>query len=450
MTLYIWLMGFLLLSGLLFLRSVWGVALYMLTFFAFPGMWWWGESLSDYRWNLYGGVGLLIATLFSGDLVSLPSRCVGITNTMLKISLAIIVNATIVHFLLSYRPDLGAESYQFVLKFVLLEVLIASTIRTREDLRLALLILVLAAGYIGFEVTINDRGDIHGGRLEGVGAPGATSANELASLIITVIPLAGVLALAGSIAPRLLAMGVSAMLLNVVVSCNSRGAFLGGIAAGALTFFMVPAKIRSRLMLLLVLGLAGFFALAGEQILARFATTFASAENRDASAASRLIYWQAGLSVISDHPLGAGGSGFKKVYGQIYLERILDKDLGEKAIHNGYINEACEWGIQGLLLHMLLIGCAFSAIWSRVHLFTQDDEGQMALLGCGIIAGLVAFLGTCMFGDRLDNEWGYWMCGLAIAYCNLPQLAEVEGEATPSDVSIPTMNVSLPGTEVHA
>ncbi len=175
------------------------------------------------------------------------------------------------------------------------------------------------------------------------------------------------------------------MLLNVVVSCNSRGAFLGGIVAGALTFVIVPAKIRSRLMLLLLLGCAGFFVLAGEQILARFATTFASAENRDASAANRLIFWQAGLAVISDHPLGAGGSGFKKVYGRSYLERMLDKDTGEKAIHNGYINEACEWGIQGLMLHMATVRlCVFSRL-NRMHLFTKHDEGQMALLGCGLL-----------------------------------------------------------------
>lgn len=432
MTLYIWLAVFLLLCGLLLVRPIWGVALYMLTFFAFPGMWWWGESLSAYRWNLYGGIGLLIATVVSGGLFNLLGRCQEVSKRMLLISTAIVANATFVNFLLTTDLELQAEPYQFVLKFVLLQIMIASTIRTRKDIQLAFIILAVCSGYIGFEVSVNDRGEIHDGRLEGVGAPGATSANELASLIITVLPLAGVLALAGSTPLRLLAMGISAMLLNVVVSCNSRGAFLGGIFAGIVTMILVPAKIRTSLVVLIVLGAVGFFALAGQQILDRFSTTFASAENRDASAANRLIFWQAGLAVISDHPLGTGGGGFKKIYGRSYLERIQERDVGERAIHNGYINEACEWGVQGLLLHVLLIACAFTAIWRRMHLFTEDQEDEMALLGCGIIAGLVAFLGTCMFGDRLDNEWGYWMCGLAMAYTNLPE-RETDDSATGID-----------------
>ena len=42
-----------------------------------------------------------------------------------------------------------------------------------------------------------------------------------------------------------------------------------------------------------------------------------------------------------------------------------------------------------------------------------------ALFGCGIAASLTAFMGTCLFGDRLDAEWGFWTIALIVAHARL-------------------------------
>ncbi|NOX54773.1 MAG: hypothetical protein GXP27_10105, partial [Planctomycetes bacterium] len=46
-------------------RASWGIAVYMLTFFAFPACWWWGRPIAHYRWSLIGGWIALAAVLLS-------------------------------------------------------------------------------------------------------------------------------------------------------------------------------------------------------------------------------------------------------------------------------------------------------------------------------------------------------------------------------------------------
>ncbi len=104
---------------------------------------------------------------------------------------------------------------------------------------------------------------------------------------------------------------VAPLILNVLLLCNSRGAFLATIAAGAV--FVVaalrgPASKKAKQGL--ALGVLAFFFLLGDpEILDRFTTMFVGGDERDDSAESRLVFWSAALEMIADHPLGAGGDG---------------------------------------------------------------------------------------------------------------------------------------------
>jgi O-antigen ligase len=140
----------------------------------------------------------------------------------------------------------------------------------------------------------------------------------------------------------------------------------------------------------------------------------------DHSAASRIDYWKAGLRMVGDHPLGAGGNGFKRVYGPRYINEVNGDDFAARAVHNGFINEACEWGIQGFILRMLFVTSAMLMLFRTMRAPATSDQSEFGrLLGLTIFAGMVGFLITCLFGDRLDNEWGYWMVGLTVGYANV-------------------------------
>src|SRR5690606_33608939 len=104
-------------------------------------------------------------------------------------------------------------------------------------------------------------------------------------------------------------------------------------------------------------GLALYLLLGDPKILERFATTFVGAEERDRSAASRIEFWTAGVLMLRDYPLGAGGGSFKYVHGNKYLAEA-GSDQQSRSIHNGYLTEATDWGIQGLVLKLLFITAA--------------------------------------------------------------------------------------------
>ena len=416
-----WLAGVAGLAVLTLSRPAYGFALYLLTFFANPTYWWWGDELPvEIQWNLYSGWVFLIAA-FLHTLGSPKDEAPKSTSGWVNIfAIGMVVNATAVHLLLAPDYAVSFESYLLLVKFVLLYFMIVSSARTPRDYRLLIWAIVLGATYVGWEITINDRGHFSRGRLEGAGVPGAKMANNLASLFVTAMPLAGSLFFVGSRAEKILAALVGPFILNVVLLCNSRAALLG-LAASACTFLIaVPGRARKQALYGLSLaGIVTFFLLGDPDILARFGTIFVSSEQQlDNSAKSRLTYWTAGMYMIADHPLGAGGYGFKRAYAGQYLAEV-GVDVNARSVHNGFINDAAEWGLQGLALHLLFIA---SGVWLmlRVARYRNSIGDRHGAVTCAAMIGaMVAFLITCIFGDFLDAEWGYWIVALMVGYARL-------------------------------
>ena len=171
-------------------RPVWAVSLYMLTFFAAPHLWWWGDQIPEARYALVAGLVPFCAVVFHLGQASEGERQWSRTHTA---ALLIVGNATFVHFVIASTPSVSVDHYVELLKFILLFFLVWLAIQDRRDLRIAVIAIALGAAYIGYEVTINERGDFSGSRLEGVGAPGADSSNSLASVMLLTLPLIGTL-----------------------------------------------------------------------------------------------------------------------------------------------------------------------------------------------------------------------------------------------------------------
>jgi O-antigen ligase len=214
------------------------------------------------------------------------------------------------------------------------------------------------------------------------------------------------------------------LILNVVLLCNSRGGFLAAIAS-ALTFLVfAPRAIRKYAIKLLTLGAVAVWLLLGDPaIVTRFWTIFADPEERDAAAASRLEYWKAGFAMIADYPFGEGGDGFHDVHGPRYLA-ARGHYYDSRSVHNGYINEACDWGIQGLALRLALMGGGLLLLRRVATAAAACGDMFTALTACAMIAGLTAFLSHSLFGDYLDNEWGYWIAACAVGLARVYGLQE--------------------------
>lgn len=419
LSLTLWLVAFPVLALLAFHRPVWGVTLYLFTFFAHPSYWWWGTPIETYRWNLVAGIVLLSAILAHGRRL-IPTGLMARKTTML--GLVMLANATAVHFLLAPNTAISGESFVLMAKFVLLFLMIMASVKDRDDLKWIIVSIAFGVVYLGYEITFNQRGAFRGGRLLSVGAPGADDSNELAALLVAVVPLVGSLVFIGNRWQKLLGAVSAGLGLNVILLCNSRAAFLALIVSAMVLLVAAPKPQKRKAWTALGLGaLAAYMLLGDTRIVERFWTTFASAEERDRSASERLVYWRAGVNMIADRPLGSGGHGFKKVYGGNYLKEV-GSDFEMRSVHNGFINEACEWGLQGLALRLAFIG---ASVFCLIHVLRDFDFSAFdsdAFLALCLIAGMSGFLVMCVFGDRLDAEWGFWLGAMMVVLAT--QLAE--------------------------
>jgi O-antigen ligase len=412
-----------------FKQPAYGVALYLVTFFVNPQYWWWGDPFLSIRWNLIAGLLLLVGLAMNppAQKVSTPS-----SEKVGRYAVLMAANALAVHFALAPIYSISETLLILLLKFVLLYFLMVRAIRTPQDMRVVLWSILLAAAYIGWEVTINDRGRFSGGRLEGVGAAGVQNSNELASLLLVVIPLGGYLFLTSQALARVLAAASTALVLNVVLSCNSRGAFLGLIVGGVVIVTMAPRTVRTKVLKGVALGsLALLLLMRDPKIMSRFMTIFVSSEERDGSAETRLVIWSAVFAMVKDHPLGAGGESFSQYYGRIYLPGV-GYDSNGRSVHNGYLNEITNWGLQGLYLRLAFFVVAFIGAFKTGRPRARDGDAENALLAACLISAAVGVLVSAFFGDYLDDEWGLWMVALVVAQSRICELASRSPEATPS------------------
>jgi O-antigen ligase len=342
-----------------------------------------------------------------------------------------LVNAAAVHLLLAADRGVSAEVLTEFFKYVLLYFMMSSAIKDRADLHRVIAVAALGAAYIGWEVTINERGNFNGSRLEGVGAPAAQTSNSLANVMLIMLPLAGSLFLQKSWKWKIVSIAAAPLILNVLLLCNSRGAFLGLIATGISFVLLARGKTRKRALQTMALGgIVLFFLLGDPDISNRFVTTFVGDEARDNSASSRITFWKAGLAMLSDHPLGAGGGAFKFALGSRYLAALVGvEDAESRSLHNGFLTEATDWGIQGFLLKMYVFWMAIRIGYRTTEKCRKEERLLDALLGLCLVTTAVGFLIHCLFGAFLDHEWGYWILALLVRYGALYHDAAVAAPA---------------------
>jgi hypothetical protein len=405
-----------------FQRPIWAACLYMLTFFAAPQLWWWGNDLPRARYSFISGIVLAVSVALyiarRGENVERRFRLIHV------LAIVSVVNATLVHVFIAARPAISIDSYTELVKYTLLFFLLWYSVQNRRDFKILLIAITLGSAYLGYEITFNERGGFLHSRLEGIGAPGADTSNGLASLMLLTLPLIGSLFMHRTWGNRALVAIAAPLTLNTLLLCNSRGAFLGLIGAGLLYFFLARGAARKEAFRTLLLGALALYLLLGDpDILNRFMTTFVGSEERDQSASLRIVFWRAGLLMLADYPLGAGGAGFKFQHGSYYLP-LLGTDETVRSLHNGFLTEATDWGIQGLLLRLSIIALATIAAYRTSNACRRDRRGDDAVIGNCMIVAMFGFMIGCVFGSFLSNEWTFWILALLVRYSELYAVSE--------------------------
>ena len=419
LTVLIWFGLFGLLSMLAMLRPAWGVGLYLMTFYASPHFWWWGDGVTGIvgdRINLIAALVFAVAVLVNRT--SAQEQLTRTQRTLLLILLVYALNATFVHLFFAANPPRSFNGMTMLWKQVGLLLLIVLSVRDARDVNILIGSIIIGTLYIAYEIVINDRGHFSASRLEGVGAPGAAESNYLAGLMLLAIPLAGYWLFFGSWKLRALAIPALVLIFEVILRCNSRGAFLAMIGAGGWLLISARGRARKYALYGLALGVgAAFFMIGDQDIVDRFWTTFASDEERDHSAESRIDFWGAAVRMIAAHPVGSGAeAAFKSDLGAGYISAY---HAGHKAVHQGYLDIAASWGLQGFLLYMSAIVISFVVADRRVREARRQGDDRTAFLGACIQSTLIGQLLSSMFISSLDGEWFFWTFALTTAYAKV-------------------------------
>ena len=216
--------------------------------------------------------------------------------------------------------------------------------------------------------------------------------NDLAMVLVTILPLVVMLFILAGSRNKLLYGAVIAIMMFAVVLTGSRGGFLGLIAvAGYLLFVRFPSQngeIRPRLSFKkIILVFSAVMALAmfsSDEYWNRIATIFNPSEDYNVtSEQGRLAIWGDGIELILQYPYGVGVGAFSAAQGMISGGRY-------QTAHNTLIQVGAELGILGLLVFLLLY---LRSLKTLTEAKSYKGEGELefqyyligfkgALLGC--------------------------------------------------------------------
>jgi putative inorganic carbon (HCO3(-)) transporter len=191
----------------------------------------------------------------------------------------------------------------------------------------------------------------------------------------------------------------AALMTNVVFFSNSRGGMLALFATGLVSFVML-AKEPKYYVVFLIAG-ALMVRLAGKEARERLATSWASEEERDASAQSRLDLWSATWKVMWENPVLGIGPGHWQ------LESHEHGFVRNKAVHNTWLEVGVEMGVPSLVSLMLFYGiCAVRLWWVA---WRPDAPFDFVTLARPTIASIFAFCAAGIFLSAQGLEAPYYV-----------------------------------------
>jgi probable O-glycosylation ligase (exosortase A-associated) len=282
---------------------------------------------------------------------------------------------------------------RFILPFLVGVTLLDSpTLRSRM-----MWAIVFAQGYVGFEMNLNY---LRGRNSAAEGFGGMDNNCFAVSLIAALGPAIALGMAAKTWYERALAWICAALILHTTLLTFSRGGLVGMMAVLAVAFVLMPKGPKQLAAIAVVLLLAVRF--TGPQLIARYSTTFASSEDRDASAESRLDLWSDCLMVAREYPVfGVGPANWRVIASQFGWPE-------GKSAHSVWMETAAEVGFLGSLLLLTFFVTAAVKLWplARSQMRSGDIDGALAF---GTVLSIVGFVVGGQFVSVPGLELPYYV-----------------------------------------
>lgn len=426
----------------------WAIVMYVGLYFLDPLHQWWAYGVPNLPWMMMiSGAAILgffmrYRTYAHAKVFEAPAM-----RAIIWFSLAIVLITP-----LAAWPERQWIIIDKQLKVLAILLIMYKVMNERKKLELLLWTYLAGLYYIGS--IARARGRSGGGRLDGIGTIDSTDVNDLGSIFVAGIPLLVFYIMEGkNLYVRFLALICLAYALNTLVLLNSRGAFLGLVAAvGVYLFvscFMMKRSTAYRVKIVAgVLAALGLLLYLADDSFWQRQSTISTGERVDASTAAlthdsdggRLELWGYALSTALRHPLGLGGYGFNALSPKILPPVLLD-GLSQRSVHSTYFEALTAFGFIGLLLFMRIIWTTFRELLRIERRLRGQGLSYPSLQACALGAGFAGYLVCGIFVTRLYSEATYYLpvfCAIFVAVHRRELSAETAASVpAPPSTSIP-------------
>jgi O-antigen ligase len=198
------------------------------------------------------------------------------------------------------------------------------------------------------------------------------------------------------------------------------------ISAGLISLFLfIKTRLKGELVLIAIILISGILAsspLADQYISGR------SQDTQEDSTVSRLILWQAGLSIALDHPLigiGSGKEQFTSISEQYQskVDRSLIayekraywgyRTLGNEPPHNDFLNIWLSFGIFALIVFIWLF---IVTIRNYLSAYRKSRSSFIKGLSIGLAAALIAYVVNAFYHNVMAAMSLFWiLAGFSLA-----------------------------------
>lgn len=324
---------------------------------------------------------------------------------------------------------------EMYMKVMLIFVLMVSTLTSPERVRRFTWVIVIAMSYIAFRAVFDyARGLnlVENGRVMGAVGGMFQNPNDLALNMVTVLPMAVLLAIRGtSTSSRLFAAGGAFLMIAATVVSQSRGGFLGLAAMMLVLAVQVGRKSPG-----LIAAGAVALVLALPLVPATYWHRMSSITNEEldesgSREARRILLGEAWEAFVTNPVTGLGAGNFKA-----YKPRERNEPWQET--HNAVLQVASELGLFGLTIFLFLIYRAATAPlqagkllrratggrrrsrWgpetsTEPAVITPQEAAFLDALGATMMAAVAGWFVSALFASVAYNWTFYYVLAIAAA-----------------------------------
>lgn len=327
--------------------------------------------------------------------------------------------------------DARFSDWKNYVEMFLLALVVASSIKTKNEVRLLLIVMGLSVLVVNrsYFATLSGRDLSHFSYdVRDAGPLGYAGVNGLAAFEAMLSSLLlGIVVFTRRTMPKIAILLIVATCSYCLLFSFSRGGYVGFLV-GLITVGLFKSRWLLAVAAVLVIGWQTLLPVAVQERIQMTTGEAAEGQSFDSSAEARINLWEDAMDLFKRNPIT--GSGF-----QTYESMGR---LGYSDTHNYYLKVLAETGIVGFFLFLMLLWKLFR---SGIRLFFVTEDPFWKGLSLGFIALLASTVVLNLFGDRWSYQqvdgylWvilGCVMSGLQTEEAAKAESAEEEVEQLPA------------------